>query len=199
LYSSDSRFTIPFNTVSDEMIERVTAIVRTHRNWSGPADTGAEVQRGAAPSGASTVDSGSVADLYRSLIRKEQKRTGAVPIAYQQTVSLEKREKHLLDPLLDSIRRISLRPALVLAGPTEIVVYHAEPQIMRFGRGSYGYTRTELPYGALKDVEVEKSATFVASVELGFTVPGHTITVTVDDAFPVDTVEAAAAASRADV
>jgi hypothetical protein len=141
----------------------------------------------------------SVADLYRSLIRKEQKRTGAVPIAYQQTVSLEKREKHLLDPLLDSIRRISLRPALVLAGPTEIVVYHAEPQIMRFGRGSYGYTRTELPYGALKDVEVEKSATFVASVELGFTVPGHTITVTVDDAFPVDTVEAAAAASRADV
>ena len=190
LYTPDELFTVPFNTVSEEMIERVTTLVGSHRNGHGTAGSGAAAQ-GDAPTAATSVDPAKVADLYRNLIRREGRRGGAVPIAYQKTVPLEKRNKNLFDQLLDAIRRITLRPVLVLAGPAEIILYHAEPQIMRFGRGSYGYSRVEIPYSSLNGVADQKSTTFIASVDLGFSVPGHTITVEVDEEFPVKAVQAA--------
>lgn len=179
-YMEDSRFTVPYNTVSEDMIEKVTAVVRRHTIVSDGSAS-------AAPS-APRVSASEVAYLYRSLMRREAERTGAVPIAYQGTVALEKREKHLFDPLLDAIRRISLRPALFLADPAGLVCYHAEPQIVRFSRGSYGYSRTEIPLANLERINSRESAEFFGCIDLGFVIPGHEIVVHVSDEFAVDSI-----------
>jgi hypothetical protein len=185
-YMQDSRFTVPYNTVSEDMVEKVTAVVRRHtRDTDGTS--GAATRTGAGAPGVSPAE---VAYLYRSLIRRERERTGAIPIAYQETVPLEKREKHLFDPLLDAIRRISLRPALFLADSTSLVCYHAEPQIMRFGRGSYGYSRTEIPRGPRASLEARESREFFRCVDIDLVVPGHEIPVHVSEGFPVGTIQA---------
>jgi hypothetical protein len=185
-YMEDSRFTVPYNTVSEDMIEKVTAVVREHSR--GGAGSDGVVRR--SPPVAPGVSTTEVAYLYRSLIRREAERTGAVPIAYQEMVPLEKREKHIFDPLLDAIRRISLRPALFLAGATGVVCYHAEPQIMRFGRGSYGYSRTEIPYATLQSFDTQESREFFNCVDLTLLVRGHEIPVYVSDSFSVEAVGA---------
>jgi len=181
LYLAGGTVRFAFNTVSEELIEGVAGTIR--RRWS--EDPGTEQRREGSID--SPVEREELSSLYRVLLRKEEAAGRAVvPLIYQEERTVEVRKRTLLEIGLDLIRRPRLREALVARSADELIVYAGVPQVVRFNKGYYGYSRTVLPISQIRSVEVAQDLRYEGFLQVTMEIPEHRIPFSLEGGAPIE-------------
>ena len=179
LYADGSPISISYNTVSDHLIQSAIDVIRTARRQAvGPAAVDAPFTR--APD---AVAEGKMEHLFGGLVHQERRAHPVVVRAYEPAGVLEKRDPRVTERLLDLIRRERRRPVLILETPEGLVIYHGAPQVTRFGRGNYGYQRTELWDATVAQAIMEEDDRYVASRRVHLSAGGHHFEYNVSEGF----------------
>lgn len=179
LHLADGTVTVTFNTVSEELIDDAVALLLDKQRGNRTTSRRLRVE-----SAASKWQEDELSTLYRNLVNQERGRGPVEVLAYQATVSVEKREKGPLDRLLDLVVPARLQECIFLAGEREVIVYHRIPRLLRSGSGHYGYVRTCLPWARLSGVEREEHNTYEELHTVSLTSDGRTLEYSVTSTFP---------------
>lgn len=177
IYHADGSVSFSFNTVSEDLIETLVAMLRKRY----PVGKGTPLPPDA-------VDIDELTHHYRVLSNRERKDASVSILAFRDDLLIEKREKTIWDRGLDVIRRPRVRPTMTLATETELILYRGEPQIVRFNKGNYGYSRTLIPRSAIRDITIDPDTVYLGCVRVRIVIPGHDIVMFTEDGFPVDAV-----------
>lgn len=174
LHLREETVTVPFNTISEELIDEAIALVSEsiHKEGGPPVSTGKS---------ATTEE---LTPLYRNLLKGERRENGAELLAYQPVVDVDKREKSVWDRIADIYAFPLLRELMILASPGELILYNREPMVIRRRTGHYGYLRTLLPLSHLSALEREASPLFAGVEELSFVLGPRRIRCLVSESFP---------------
>ncbi|GEM_PF-1226279 len=166
-FLADRTVSIPFNSVSEDLIDEVEAVVRARYREPGSESANSAPEYAARPvpqepDGLAT----SLSMLFRNLLRAERRREPVTLLTWQPPVRIAKRNKTLIDRLSDIYMRWTLRANMILFGGRELIWYHSTPSIVWFPKGYYGYTRTCIPHGNIGKISIRDHAGFDGVKEL---------------------------------
>jgi hypothetical protein len=87
---------------------------------------------------------------------------------------------------LDLIRRPRLREGLVSRSGNELIIHVGVPQVVRFNKGYYGYSRTVLPFPRIRAVETVKDPRYEGFLQVAIEIPGHQIVFTLEEGTSIE-------------
>lgn len=173
LHLREETVTVPFNTISEELIDEAIGIIRESAYHEG----GPGVSAGKAATDELT-------PLYRNLLKQERRLNGAELLAYQPSALVDKKEKTLWDRIADIYALPLLRETMILSNTRELILYNREPMIIRRRTGHYGYLRTLLPLFNLSAFEREANPRYRGVEDLSFVLGPRRIRCVVGESFP---------------
>jgi len=162
------KITIPFNSVSEDIIDDVISILENHCCF----ETELELPQ-------ANTSLSSLSMLYSNLIRKEKKCGDLTLISYQPTFKTEKIKNNLWEQLSEIFFRYTIRESMILADAHKFIIYNSIPQIVKYSKGHYGYTRTVVPRNLITRVSVTQSSTCIGILNIILEIGGGNITFTV--------------------
>lgn len=152
---------IPFNSVSEDMIDEMIVFLReryidpTNRTFDLPDEP---------------LPLPKLSQLYSNLLRREREREEVAFVAYQKPLGTEKREKTFIDRLAEIYSRWTLRESMVFTGRRELFLYRSSPPVVWLPKGYYGYEWVAIPRSRLKGATVRENRTFFGINDLVFRV-----------------------------
>lgn len=163
LYLRSGAVTVPFNTVSMDIMLRLVGLFR-ERYAAGRSESAVQPPDNL-PGELSDI---LFVNLLRDLRQQGETLTGG---AWQPTVPLLYCGGSVLEKLRCQIKKPLLQGALHLATPSELLIIEHEKQTRRDSNRSYGYNYTYVPWSSLKSVEIRPDTDYqgMNSLTLGLT------------------------------
>lgn len=139
--------TVPFNTVSIDIMLRLVNLIREHY-VTGQANFGTHFSE-KIPEQLTDI---LFVNLLKDLQQQGEQITGG---AWQPTVSMLYCGSNKIEKLRNRIRKPLLQGALHLSTPHELLIIEHEKQTQKDNKRSYGYNYTYIPWNNLKSVNME--------------------------------------------
>lgn len=143
LYLPEGAVMIPFNTVSDDIVDRAVELIR-RRNRGDAAEN--------MPSASESEYAEKMSMLFRNLLNQARERESIALLAHQRSISTTLRSTTWYARLVALFHR-TLQESAFLSTPTELIVFQRIPQIVWSRKGHYGYMQTYIRRRAITSIE----------------------------------------------
>ena len=141
LYLPDTTISIPFNTVSENIIAIAIHLLRaSHLDGSRSAPDGNEEQ------------SGELSILFQNLLQYARKEESLRFLAHQRPIRVIRQKNHWYDYILSWFPR-RIQESLFLAASQELILIQRIPQIVYDLNDRFGYMQTYIPFCNVTAIE----------------------------------------------
>lgn len=136
---------IPFNTVSETVINSAVNLLRRSRMIVPLEDVSTGV-----------TENEEMSTLFQNLLRSAGMAESLAFLAHQKKKWVTLRQSHWYDCILKWVPRM-VQESMFLAAQAELIIIQRVPHIMYYKNSSYGYTKTYIPFSNITTISSVKN------------------------------------------